>query len=217
MKSILDKRLIRFIDLEVPDCLVAFEEEKTELHFPIVEKSGFEIEIKTHSENVACTAYSFGQYLGLSNAENKELYLSGLLHDIGKVGIPEVILQKSGRLSKKEYQYVKMHSRIGANILKITPGLENLSKTILYHHERYDGLGYPTELEGEKIPVFSRLIALCDAFDAMISTRSYQDSRSIEAACEEILLCSGKQFDPYLAKEFTEYVYTFDSINLEEA
>ena len=124
--------------------------------------------------------------------------LAGLLHDIGKIGIPESILDKPGKLTKEEYEIVKRHPEIGAEILSSIRQFEEVVPAIRHHHERYDGRGYPDGLKGEEIPVMARIIAVADAFDAMLSKRPYRDALSLNSAVKELQRNKGSQFDPQI-------------------
>lgn len=127
-----------------------------------------------------------------------------LLHDIGKIGIPEHILGKSGKLTDEEYEIIKSHPTLGHNMIK---HIEHFHKNgvldiVLYHHERYDGKGYPTGLKGDQIPLFARIVGIADTFDAMTTKRVYRDEFDIEYALNEIRKNRGTQFDPEIANVF---------------
>ena len=155
-----------------------------------------------HSERVAWLGRELAQLAGLDAHETERLYLAGLLHDFGKIGIPEDVLCKPGKLTDEEYDIIKTHPRIGARMLQDIRQMQDLIPGVLYHHERYDGRGYPDGLEGESIPLFGRLLCLADSFDAMSSTRTYRAAMSREQVLEEIKRCAGTQFDPKLAELF---------------
>jgi len=156
-----------------------------------------------HSEKVAHYATALARAAGLSEKEVKEIRVAAFLHDIGKVDIPEGILNKPGPLNKEELLLVQRHSETGAGIVGQIKSLEDIVLAIIYHHERYDGKGYPHRLAGEAIPLSARIISLADSFDAMTSNRPYRRAMSPEEACEEIKKGSGHQFDPHLAMLFT--------------
>jgi HD-GYP domain-containing protein (c-di-GMP phosphodiesterase class II) len=128
---------------------------------------------------------------------------AGLLHDIGKIGIPGYILNKPGPLTYEEFNGImKTHSTLGANIVKEVPFLYDLHKLILYHHEHYDGEGYPEKLKGEQIPLGARILHVADAFEAMTSNRPYRSSLGKKEAIRRLIENSGKQFDPTVIKAF---------------
>jgi len=154
-----------------------------------------------HSEGVAYYSLIIGKSLGLTSKELSRLYTAALLHDIGKVGIPDCILLKPGRLSKTEYNIIKLHSIIGAEIVGKIKRLSDFAPIIKAHHERWDGEGYPDGLRGEEIPYFSRIIAVADAYDAMLGTRIYKKAKTKREALKELERCAGSQFDPYIIKK----------------
>ncbi|MBL7156724.1 MAG: HD domain-containing protein [Candidatus Omnitrophica bacterium] len=130
------------------------------------------------------------------------LHISALLHDVGKIGIPDAILSKKTRLTKKEYVKIKEHPAIGAAILTPIKELGSVAREIRYHQERYDGKGYPEGLKGGQIPLIARIIAVCDAFDAITTNRSYRHRQMTDAAIQEIQASSGTQFDPIVVSAF---------------
>ena len=130
------------------------------------------------------------------------MHIAGLVHDVGKIGVPESVLLKSGRLTDEEFGLIRKHPEIGHRILKDIPRFQDVLPGVLHHHERWDGRGYPRGLEGEKIPLVARLIGLADSFDAMSSTRTYRAAMSRSRVLEEIGACTGTQFDPRLAPVF---------------
>ena len=163
-----------------------------------------------HSERVAYLARRIALAAGLSEATAERLHICGLVHDIGKIGVPEAVLGKPGRLDEREYGLIKMHPEIGHNILKDIPLLEDVLPGVLSHHERPDGKGYPHGLVGEAIPLFGRIIALADTFDAMSSNRSYRSALSRTEVLAELQRSAGSQLDPklvplLLALDLTEY------------
>jgi len=159
-----------------------------------------------HSFHVAEIASAFAKYLKLSIDQEQQLYLIGLIHDIGKIGVPESILTKPGKLTFAEYETIKSHASIGADILRPIDVFHDMVDSVRHHHERYDGKGYPDGLAGEDIPFFSRIIALCDSFDAMTGKRGYRQSIDVSAALEETLANCGWQFDPKLAVPFVSFI-----------
>lgn len=163
-----------------------------------------------HSERVAWLGTQLAEAIGLGADEVERIRISGLVHDVGKIGVPEAVLCKSGRLTADEFDQIKKHPRIGYNILKGIPKIDDVLDGVLYHHERWDGQGYPTRLAGESIPLYGRILAVADTFDAMSSTRSYRQAMPREKVLAEIASCSGTQFDPSLTEpfitlDFTEY------------
>jgi HD-GYP domain-containing protein (c-di-GMP phosphodiesterase class II) len=157
-----------------------------------------------HSERVALLSRHLAAKTGLSDGEVERIYMAGLLHDVGKIGVPESVLQKTGRLTAEEFEHMKKHPQIGARILADVKQLEDIIPGVLYHHERFDGKGYPTGLSGRDIPLMGRIICLADCFDAMTSNRTYRKALPIEVALTEIRRCSGTQFDPTLADSFLQ-------------
>jgi HD-GYP domain-containing protein (c-di-GMP phosphodiesterase class II) len=128
--------------------------------------------------------------------------MAGLLHDVGKIGVPEAVLQKTGRLTAEEFEQMKKHPGVGARILADIKQVEDIIPGVLHHHERFDGKGYPAGLSGQNIPLMGRIICLADCFDAMTSNRTYRRALPLEVALSEIRRCSGTQFDPSLAEAF---------------
>ncbi len=157
---------------------------------------------KNHSERVTAYSCLLGEKYGLTAPEMRILYYAALLHDIGKIGVPDDILKKQGKLLPEEYALIKKHPEYGAEIIRDIKFLRSASDIILHHHERWDGLGYPFGLKGDKIPLLSRVIAIADTFDAITSDRSYRKGRSFEKAFLIISEERGKQFDPILANAF---------------
>ncbi|SDD46919.1 HD-GYP domain-containing protein [Sporomusa acidovorans] len=157
-----------------------------------------------HSEHVANLMMEFAEFLGLPRTQVNLAYLSGVVHDIGKIGVPEDVLNKPAKLSKEEFTFIRRHPDIGANILAEISGFEKIAEAVRYHHERYDGMGYPEGVRGEDIPKFSRMLALCDSYDAMTSVRCYRKPFTINQALEEIKRGAGLQFDPVLSKKFID-------------
>lgn len=153
-----------------------------------------------HSERVSKYALEVGKYLPQyqDKKELRKLRLSGLLHDIGKINIPESILTKSGKLSLEEFNIIKTHPVVGAKMVEKIEGLQELKDGVLYHHERWDGEGYPTKRKGLDIPLCARILAIVDAFDAMTSNRSYRSQMSFDEAFKQLLEGKGTQFDPEL-------------------
>ncbi len=157
-----------------------------------------------HSMRVAYFSLVTGTEAQLSKEEMYELELSSIFHDIGKIGTPDAVLNKPSRLSEEEFQIMKQHPEKSWEILKEYPQFEKIASNARFHHERYDGKGYPLGLKGDDIPVAARIILIADTFDAMTSTRPYRKGLPYEVAFEELIQFSGTQFDPKLVKLFIE-------------
>lgn len=157
-----------------------------------------------HSLRVAKYTKLLALKLGESEETAQKFYNIALLHDIGKIGISDEILNKHGKLSPEEYETMKTHTYRGFEILKRVKTQKDIADGARYHHERFDGRGYPAKLSGEKIPWVARIISVADAFDAMSSTRPYRKRLSNDAILKEIKDCTGTQFDPVVAKAFLE-------------
>jgi HD-GYP domain-containing protein (c-di-GMP phosphodiesterase class II) len=155
-----------------------------------------------HSERVAHMARELAVESGLSPAEADRVHIAGLLHDVGKIGVPEAVLCKPGKLTDAEFDQIRLHPEIGHRILRDIPMLGDILPGVLSHHERWDGRGYPHRLAGENIPHIARLLALADTFDAMSSTRSYRPAMPRPQVLAEIQKEAGKQFDPQLTACF---------------
>lgn len=161
---------------------------------------------KGHSDAVTRYSLALASKLGLSPTEIENLKAAALLHDIGKISTPESILHKPGPLKMDEWQMIEDHPKIGSEILEKVQQLSSIVPAVRHHHERYDGLGYPNGLSGKNIPLIARIIGLADAYDAMISDRTYRNALSKEDALEEIKRCAGTQFDPELVDLFVEII-----------
>ncbi len=157
---------------------------------------------KGHSVRVAEYSALLAKELGWDSKSIQNLKYIALLHDIGKVGIPDSVLNKPGKLTEIEFDVIKSHTNIGGDILKDIETIPDVALGAKYHHERYDGKGYPCGLAGEDIPVLARIICIADAYDAMSSKRVYRDSLPFEVICEQLKLGRGTQFDPLLLDEF---------------
>ncbi len=155
-----------------------------------------------HSERVALLARQLAEAAGLDPAAAERVYLSGLLHDVGKIGVPESVLCKPGKLTNAEFEQIKRHPTIGAHIIADIRKMNDLIPGVLYHHERWDGRGYPEGLSGDAIPLYGRLICLADSFDAMRSDRTYRAAMSHTQTINEIVENTGSQFDPELTPLF---------------
>jgi len=159
-----------------------------------------------HSRKVNIYAVALAEAIGLPPDNVSRISTAALLHDIGKIGIPDKILNKDGPLNKEEWEAIRSHPRLGANIVGNIPGLVPTLSGILYHHERYDGSGYPEGLKGEEIPIEARIMSIADAYAAMTSARSYRDAYHEEKALRELKKNAGKQFDPGLTEAFITLV-----------
>ena len=158
----------------------------------------------THGHSMRVTLYSLAlaKTLNLNDELLEEIETTGLLHDIGKIAIPEKILLKPGKLTAEEYEIIKTHPELGTKLVGGINKLKLISKWLKHHHERYDGKGYPEGLAGEDIPISSRIIAIADTYDAMTSSRAYRSALLHKDAIDEIKRCSGTQFDSELVKLF---------------
>ncbi|MCH7910089.1 MAG: HD domain-containing protein [Candidatus Hydrogenedentes bacterium] len=160
-----------------------------------------------HAGRVANLCLATARELDITdNAVCRDVQLSALLHDIGKIGIPDAILLKPASLTPDEFAVIRNHTKIGAGIVQHVPGLEGVTKAILHHHERFDGLGYPAGLSGDAIPIASALIAVADAFDALTSDRPYRAACETQVALDELDRHKGTQFNPRVVDAFTRVI-----------
>ena len=157
-----------------------------------------------HSRRVSDTATLLAKMLGLSDDEIQEIHIAAHLHDIGKIGIPDSVLLKPGRLDDEEWKMMKRHPQIGADILAKSPRFSRISAIILHHHERYDGKGYPFGAKEQEIPLGSRIIAVCDSIDAMASARAYRKALPLDTVYEEIEKNIVLMYDPDVAKKLLD-------------
>lgn len=157
-----------------------------------------------HSERVSNYALQLAQTLGLSVSDQQTVWRVAQLHDIGKIGIPDAILNKSGKLNEEEWEIMRSHPEMGENICSTLSFARDFLPIIRHHHERFDGTGYPDGLKGEEIPFLARIITIADAVDAITSHRSYRPSRTIDYALEELAIGKGSQFDPSIVQAFIE-------------
>ena len=155
-----------------------------------------------HSERVAWLAGRLAIAAGMSEEQAERVRIAGIVHDVGKIGVPEVVLQKPGKLTDREFDLIRQHPVIGYNILKDIAPLTDVLPGVRYHHERWAGGGYPEGIAGERIPLFGRLLAVVDTFDAMSSNRAYRPAIPRDRVIAEIADCAGTQFDPAFARAF---------------
>ena len=205
IKSIAQMKEIKKINKELKDTYDLLEK----AYLESIETLRYTVEAKDtytrgHSDRVADFSVLIGKKLNLSDSEMKILHLGGLFHDIGKIGVPDVILQKSGKLTDNEYSEIKNHPSIGAHILSTATIFKDIIPIVKHHHEKYDGTGYPGRLKGDKIPYLARITAIADSFDAMTSKRTYRDSLPIEFVISEFERNKGTQFDPELTDVFLD-------------
>ena len=157
---------------------------------------------KIHSERVSKLCRTIGETMKMEEEVLKELEITGLMHDIGKIAINNNILNKPGKLTEAEYEEIKRHPEISYHILKSADVYTRLADYVLSHHERWDGKGYPRGLSGEEIPFVARIITVADAYEAMTANRPYKEALSHESAMEELKRCAGTQFDPAIVAAF---------------
>lgn len=169
---------------------------------------------KGHSYRVQIYSVKLAKALGLPAKKVKQVELSAILHDIGKIGIPDDVLRKPERLTDEEFEIIKKHPVIGYNILKSIDGLDDVLDGIKYHHERYDGKGYPEGLKGKEIPLVARIIAIADTLDAMTSDRPYRKGLDFEYALEQIRNVKGSQLDPDLVDAFLNSFSNLEELKL---
>jgi HD-GYP domain-containing protein (c-di-GMP phosphodiesterase class II) len=155
-----------------------------------------------HSERVATTARDIASAMRLPEKEIEDIYISGLLHDIGKIGVPDHVLLKPGRLTDEEFDIIKQHPTIGFEILKQIPAMSAVLPGVLHHHEAVDGTGYPSGLKGKAIPLMARILAVADSFDAMTTTRAYRPKMPVEKAFGILREQAGIQWDAQVVETF---------------
>ena len=155
-----------------------------------------------HSTRLAEWAVRIGRDLGLDDECLRDLEAAAILHDIGKIGIPDAILRKPSKLTEDEYAVIKKHPEYGWAVLRAVPGFERVSLFVLHHHEAFDGKGYPAGLRGDEIPIGSRIVSVMDSFDAMVSSRPYRKGLPLEEAIRRLEADCGKQFDPIVTPKF---------------
>lgn len=179
----------------------------SELFYKTIKSIAYALDAKdqyTHGHSLRVTVYSLAlaKTLNLPDDILEEIETAGLLHDIGKIAIPEKILCKPGKLTDEEYEIIKRHPEMGEKLVNSIEKLKLISNWLKCHHERYDGKGYPDGLSGEQIPISARIISIADTYDAMTSDRSYRKALSHDVAMDEIRRCAGSQFDPNLTEIF---------------
>ena len=158
-----------------------------------------------HSQRVSDMAMKVCQLIGLSEEVTEQIHIAAHLHDIGKIGVPDAVLNKPDRLTDEEFEQIKKHPTIGAEILSKSHHLSEVKDIVLSHHERFDGKGYPQGLKAEQIPVGARIIAICDSIDAMTSTRSYRQARDFDFCYGEIKKNLGIMYDPVIGQYVLEH------------
>ena len=205
IKSVEQMREIKSINEKLADTYKQLEQ----AYMESIQTVRYTVEAKDtytrgHSDRVSEFSVLIGKKLGLSEDDLRRLKIGGLFHDVGKIGVPDNILQKEGKLSEDEYSEIKNHPTIGAHILSTASIFQDILPIVKYHHERYDGKGYPERLQGENIPYLARITAVADTFDAMTSKRVYRDSIPLDQVIEEFKRCRGTQFDPELADLFVD-------------
>jgi putative nucleotidyltransferase with HDIG domain len=174
-----------------------------------------------HSYNVSFYSSLLGKKIGLAQSNLENLKIGALLHDIGKISVPDSILLKPGRLSEEEFHIIKQHPLMGFEILKDLKEVEPILPIVRWHHEQIDGSGYPDGLKNDQIPLLVRIVSLADAFDAMTSQRVYQKNRMIDEAKDQLLLHADRQFDKELVYEFLKIVeeqaklLSFDNLKVD--
>lgn len=214
IKAISQMNLIKKINTELKDTYQklqkAYLESIQTLRYTVEAKDTY---TRGHSDRVSEYSVLIGQKLGLSEDNINTLRIGGLFHDIGKIGVPDSILLKPGKLTDDEYSEIKNHPTIGAHILSSATIFQELIPVVKHHHERYDGHGYPGRLKGDEIPYLARIAAVADTFDAMTSKRTYRDSLELDTVKAEIERCKGTQFDPQIADAFLDILNNnFDAI-----
>ena len=208
VKAIKQMNTIREINEELKDANAKLEQ----AYLDSIETLRYTVEAKDpytkgHSDRVSEYSVLIGKYLGLNEEELHTLKIGGLFHDIGKIGIPDSILLKPGKLSPEEYSEIKNHPAIGVHILSNATIFKDIIPIVKHHHERYDGCGYPSKLAGDNIPYLARITALADTFDAMTSKRTYRDALNVDTVIAEIEKCRRVQFDPQIADVFLDILH----------
>ena len=159
-----------------------------------------------HSIRVATYSREIAKRMGMSEEDQEKIYYVAMLHDIGKIGVPDSILKKPGKLTEEEVQMIRNHPSIGGEILQDFTAIDGISEGARYHHERYDGKGYNEGLKGEEIPLFARIICVADSYDTMSSRRVYKEHHDEQYILKELEECSGKQFDPNIVPYMVDMI-----------
>ena len=198
----LSKQLINKIQL-----LAAKNKELQEMTLKVIETLATTLEARDsytrgHSTRVSIYAANTARYMGQDEEHCLQLEVDGLLHDLGKIGVPDAILNKPGKLSEEEYETMKKHPLLASQILSALDNMKEMCLWINAHHERFDGKGYPLGLKEKEIPREGSILALADSFDAITTDRPYRKARSKEDAAEELSRCSGSQFNPEITEVF---------------
>jgi two-component system cell cycle response regulator len=165
-------------------------------------------DLEGHLHGVSRHAVAVGRRLGIDDETLEQLCLAAELHDVGKIAIPDAIMHKAGPLDETEWAFMRRHTLIGERIVAAAPALGPVAKLVRASHERWDGTGYPDAMAGNDIPLGARIIAVCDAYDAMVSDRPYRRGRSAAAAIDELRRCAGTQFDPAVVDAFVAELAT---------
>ena len=158
-----------------------------------------------HSQRVSDMALVVCKLIGLKDRDIQKIHIAAHLHDIGKIGVPDSVLLKEGKLNDDEWELIKKHPEIGASILSKSSHLNELKEIVICHHERFDGKGYPNGIAGEKIPLGARIIAICDSIDAMSSNRCYRKAHNLDYCYNEIEKNLGKMYDPMIGRYVLEH------------
>ena len=205
IKSIAQMNQIKHINSELSDTYEKLEQAYLEsiqtLRYTVEAKDTY---TRGHSDRVSEYSVLLGKHLGLPQTDLDTLRVGGLFHDIGKIGVPDAILQKNGRLDDDEYSQIKQHPNIGVHILSHAKIFQNILPIVEHHHEKFDGTGYPGRLAGNDIPYLARIAAVADSFDAMASKRAYRNSLPLDVIIDEFERCKGTQFDPEIANVFLD-------------
>ena len=205
IKSIAQMNQIKHINSELSDTYEKLEQ----AYLESIQTLRYTVEVKDsytrgHSDRVSEYSVLLGKHLGLPQADLDTLRVGGLFHDIGKIGVPDAILQKNGKLDDDEYSQIKQHPNIGIHILSHAKIFQNILPIVEHHHEKFDGTGYPSRLAGNDIPYLARIAAVADSFDAMASRRAYRNSLPLDVIIDEFERCKGTQFDPEIADVFLD-------------
>ena len=205
IKSIAQMNQIKHINSELSDTYEKLEQ----AYLESIQTLRYTVEVKDsytrgHSDRVSEYSVLLGKHLGLPQTDLDTLRVGGLFHDIGKIGVPDAILQKNGRLDDDEYSQIKQHPNIGIHILSHAKIFQNILPIVEHHHEKFDGTGYPGRLAGNDIPYLARIAAVADSFDAMASKRAYRNSLPLDVIIDEFERCKGTQFDPEIANVFLD-------------